>query len=345
MAGHYGFAQATNDSRSEDAVQVEGDWIVWQDSVTDATGTYGLLYGYNRTSRELVGIGVEPGQRYFLPRLAGGRVLYYREGPDGSNGMFLWDLATRQARPLPIALGGHTEPDSFGGEWAVVFNQGGGDGAGNATADGWWAWNVQDGRLVHLYTPLPGHRRPDGSYETLTFTAVDGAVAYYPLTVSDATSSRFNATLYAVDLATQRRQEYPLEGRSLYRLSVHDGYAVSDPGLHVVALGLANGTWWQVDRPDESSCAFPTSGHGWMAYSCSEDGQGHDAWQATLLDLATGSRTRLSAPNFLPLQSATDGSTWVLEAMRGRQRMDMPPDVYRVYDTFYADVYWAPVPR
>jgi hypothetical protein len=337
----YGLRQISNDSRPEQAMSVEGDWVIWNlNRIDNETGwSNDPLFAYNMRTGELIAVADELASNIVLPRLNQDRVLYYRDSSDDARGMYLWDTRTRATARLQFILEGEAEPDSFDGDWVVVRNR----GSSNDSENAWWAWNLKDDRLVYLYKPLPENRRPDGSYETLTFTAIDEGVAYYPLTFADPTSKHFNATLVAVDLTTGERREYRLQGNSLYRLSVNDGFAVSDPGRDIVALNLTNGTFWFVNGPDELGCGFPTTAKGVVSFTCAKVPGGDNEFKAILVNLTSGQRTRLILQNLPIFEAATDGSTWLLEASRGAHRPSDVERVAEVYDFYYTDLYWRTV--
>jgi hypothetical protein len=207
----FGFHQITGDGDRADQARpyIEGDWVIWQAELPENLSAYGddgvyaNILGYNVETQEFLALG-DSGPGYLRARahMAEGRVVFTKVpkagAPDfpGHSYMMLWDFADRSIRRLDPGLNGSQDSLAFDGEWVVFMNSNG--------TRALHAMNVDTGKVVHLYTLLPGRKTPEGNYESFAGEAVNRGNAYYYIVrvTPDTADVNRTRTVYRVNLTT-----------------------------------------------------------------------------------------------------------------------------------------------
>jgi hypothetical protein len=327
----YGLVQVTNSTQKRfGLIQVEDEWIVWQSGRSpDEPGA--VLYGFNVSSGELVAFMDEPGGGV-APRLSQDRVVYQRRAPDGYK-LMLWDFQTRTTQQLDVGLQGIQEPGSFHGAWLVFENR----FSPNATENAWWAWNLDDGRRIHLYTPIPDGRRQDLSWETFPGfgNTVHGDHVYYVVNYADPTSKHFNSTIHQVNTNTLEHREYPFRGSTMYKLDSDGQFVVLQASGTIWALNPDNGTYWRINPKDIFTCKLGSLGKAWVSFDCGEI-PGRSQYNTFVVNLLTGQRIQIADPEFPISVTATDGETIAIEGLR---------NLLGAYEHYGPDLYYTRIPN
>lgn len=270
----FGWYQINADEWEEVQPQVQGDLVLWNLARSVRGDIHGDTYAFNLSSQTVIPVEVEDYYHTTRPYLAAARGIYrqdWREGapePPGPGYLVLWDSSTDEKRRLDVGLGGGQIAEGFDGSWVVFDNRGSEDKSDN----GVWAFYVDDGRLVKLYSPLPNGRLSNGDSEWQISAAVAEGKAYYAVNRNDTVGGR-NASVYRVDLATNEALEVSFsDAYTIGRMAAGGGFVAWETtvqtgqrsSVYVWTAATGEARWISTDA--DGLAGFPGAGGDWATF-------------------------------------------------------------------------------
>lgn len=333
----WGLRQVTNGSGYPFGPLVEGELVTWQTAAdpTNSSTPLGDIVGFNITRGRLILIGWGPTYHQTLNFQSHGRVVFAEEPFPGALGgprpayLVLVDTHSMTRRILDTGLGGEAVPSAFDDSWVLFRNRGGPNASQN---DGLWALNVDDGRKLKLYTPVP---EANGVSEVLWGEAVVDGTAYFGVNWAVANPRLDMFELYATDLGTGNRSVFlHRDGPQLHRISAskccvvwEELRSISDVQVWYSNRTVANPV--RVSTPEDGQGTSTQAGGGWLAYlNQDRDLVGYE--------VASGQRRTLfeNNPNLYIGPPATDGKRVSMAVTRASSDL---------FESIGSDLYWLPL--
>lgn len=349
LEGRFGWRQINGDAGDENLPDVDGDLVVWQTIREPGGNPASAVVGFDLASRRIIPIAVDNQTHNTRPYVSGTRVVFGEEPGgeafgSGLRHLVLWEAGSGQKRRLDVGLKGVPSSDGFDGSWVVFYNA----GSPEASENGLWAFNVDDGRRVNVYSALPGGRLPKGDTVYVSESDVAAGVVYYTLLRND-TRLRGNASVVAFDLEENvTRELYFAESEdfTMDRMAASVGWVVWETFVHpvgrgrqeVYALNTSTREVRMISQPEDGLANFPAAGGDWATFAFWSLDTGEKGLAAVHLpsqqrfDLL---RTTNQAGDFDVQESGTDGRRVVAQIYRKSTQ---------VFETTGSDAYWRELP-